>query len=125
MPTRLLKTRKGSLVLVRKVAYVLEGFSLDAPGSRGHTYSVPTRSSKDHDFVTVARSVVEQAIGEHLDGTPLENPDAGKNPHAVALGRLGGKIGGQARAAKLTASQRRGIAVKAARARWGKASQKH
>lgn len=30
--------------------------------------------------LTIARSVVEKAIGEHLDGTPLENPDKGENP---------------------------------------------
>jgi hypothetical protein len=24
--------------------------------------------------------VVEQAMGEHLDGTPLDNPNKGKNP---------------------------------------------
>jgi hypothetical protein len=85
---------------------------------------MPTRSSKEHDFVTVARNVVEKAIGEHLDGTPLLNTDAGKNPHAVALGRLGGKVGGYARAEKLTASRRRGIAIKAAKARWGKVAKK-
>jgi hypothetical protein len=47
---------------------------------------MPSRSSKpkDHDFATVARRVVEKAIGEHLDGTPLEDPNAGKNPAAVA-----------------------------------------
>jgi hypothetical protein len=41
-----------------------------------------------------------------------------KNPHAVALGRLGGKKGGKARAAKLTKKRRVEIATKAANARW-------
>ena len=41
-----------------------------------------------------------------------------KNPAAVALGRLGGLIGGKARARKLTAEQRSGIARRAAEARW-------
>jgi len=76
------------------------------------------RSSKDHDFVTVARSVVEQAIGEHLNGTPLEDPDAGKNPHAVALGRMGGQKGGKARAEKLSSRRRSAIARTAAQVRW-------
>lgn len=48
-----------------------------------------SRSSKprdhDHDFTTVARRVVEQAIGEKLDGSRLDDPNAGKNPAAVAL----------------------------------------
>ncbi len=48
-----------------------------------------------------------------------ENKDL-KNPHAVALGRLGGKKGGKARAQKLTPEQRREIARKAAKARWAK-----
>jgi hypothetical protein len=43
-----------------------------------------------------------------------------KNPYAASLGRLGGLKGGRARAASLTAKQRREIASKAARARWGK-----
>ena len=41
-----------------------------------------------------------------------------KNPHAVALARLGARKGGLARAAKLTAQERREIARKAAEARW-------
>jgi hypothetical protein len=43
-----------------------------------------------------------------------------RNPHAAALGRLGGLKGGHARAAALTPRRRREIARAAARARWGK-----
>ena len=43
---------------------------------------------------------------------------AGANPHAAALGRLGGLKGGPARAAKLTPGRRRAIARAAAIARW-------
>ncbi len=81
---------------------------------------MPIRSSKDHDFMTVARRVVEQAIGEQLDGSPLPDKDAGKNPAAVALGKLGGAKGGAARAKKLTPEQRSDIARTAAGARWKK-----
>jgi hypothetical protein len=42
------------------------------------------------------------------------------NPHAAALGRLGGLKGGPARAAALSARRRREIAKAAARARWSK-----
>jgi len=82
---------------------------------------MPTRSSKpkDHDFTTVARHVVEHAIGEKLDGSPLDDPNAGKNPAAVALGKLGGSKGGVARAAALSPRKRKQIAKKAAAARWG------
>ena len=41
-----------------------------------------------------------------------------KNPAAVALGRLGGKKGGPARARKLSAEERSEIARRASRARW-------
>ena len=47
-----------------------------------------------------------------------------KNPHAAALGRLGGLKGGRARAKALTAIQRKRIASRAARARWGKKDEK-
>lgn len=80
---------------------------------------MPKRPVKDHDFTVVARRVVEQAIGEHLDGTPLEDPNAGKNPAAVALGKLGGAKGGRARAKSLSAKKRKAIARKAAKTRWG------
>jgi len=80
--------------------------------------AMPSRSSKGRDFASIARNVVEKAIGEHLDGTPLEDPDAGKNPAAVTLGKLGGAKGGTARAKSLSASRRREIAKKAALARW-------
>jgi len=44
-----------------------------------------------------------------------------KNPHAVALGRMGGSKGGKVRAARLSPERRREIAQKAIRARWAKA----
>lgn len=58
---------------------------------------------------------------EALNGKrpPRPKPPTKKNPHAVALGRKGGKVGGKARAKALTAEERHSIAVKAARARWG------
>jgi hypothetical protein len=79
---------------------------------------MPTRSSKDHDFTTVARRVVEHAIGEKLSGEPLDDPNKGKNPHAVALGKLGGAKGGAARAEKLSPAKRKAIARNAAQIRW-------
>lgn len=43
-----------------------------------------------------------------------------KNPAAVALGKLGGKKGGKARMAQLTARQRSELARKAVLTRWNK-----
>ena len=89
---------------------------------------MPNRSSKrkkaDHDFNVVASRVVQQATGEaqepEAEPELLEPREDGKNPAAVSLGRLGGKKGGPARAAKLTAAQRSEIARRAAQARWRK-----
>jgi hypothetical protein len=51
------------------------------------------------------------------EGEPTPASES-KNPAAVTLGRLGGKKGGLARAAKLSKKQRSEIAKKAAQARW-------
>lgn len=78
---------------------------------------MPKRSSKKKtpkDTNELAAFIVEQAASE-VGGPPKE-----KNPHAVALGRLGGLKGGRVRAERLTANQRQEIAQKAASARWGK-----
>lgn len=72
---------------------------------------MPKRSRKhSSDVNTLAARIVAE--------TTAEKPRK-KNPHAVALGRKGGKIGGKARAKALTAEKRRDIAKAAAQARWG------
>jgi hypothetical protein len=76
---------------------------------------MPDRSStRSRDPNELARQIVDEATGD----APQFDPDAGKDPAAVALGRKGGLKGGKARAAKLTAEERRAAAQKAARARW-------
>ena len=77
---------------------------------------MPNRSGKKQDLNERAFSIVRQLTGEE----PKPDPNAGKNPAAVALGRLGGLKGGKARAESLTAKQRKAAAKKAAEARWGK-----
>lgn len=86
----------------------------------GHAILSVMARTKGGDFAAIARRVVEQAIGEHLDGAPLEDPNAGKNPKAVQRGRLGGQKGGKARASRLSREQRQEIAKIAAQARWKK-----
>lgn len=78
-----------------------------------------TRKKKqEHDFSVTAYRVVQEATGQaEADQAEPQTID-GKNPHAVALGRLGGLKGGKARANKMTPEQRREIAKKAAQARW-------
>ena len=79
---------------------------------------MPKRPRRPRDPFQLAHQVFQEAIGE----APKQDPDAGKNPAAVALGKLGGAKGGRARAAKMTPEERRESARKAAVARW--ASQK-
>lgn len=75
---------------------------------------MPKRSSTGRlDLSQLAKRIVDEATGEAPKTTLPE-----KNPAAVALGRIGGKIGGVARAKKLTAQERSEIAKKAAKARW-------
>lgn len=90
------------------------------PSRSSKRTTTPKRTGTPHDFTVVARRVVEQAIGETLDGEPLPDKDAGKNPAAVALGKLGGAKGGRARAEALTPAKRKAIAKKAASVRWKK-----
>ena len=80
------------------------------------------RKKKEHDFAVTAFRVVQEATEQTETETKEEKhlSTEGKNPNAVALGRLGGLKGGKARASKLTSEQRREIAKKAAQARWKK-----
>ena len=66
----------------------------------------------------LAKHIVDLATGDATDC----DPDAGKNPAAVALGRLGGQKGVAARAATLSAERRTEIAQKAASTRWKRES---
>lgn len=76
---------------------------------------MPKRSSKGRlDLNQLAKSIVDQATGDETKEPELSD----KNPAAVALGRLGGKKGGKARAEKLTPEKRKEIARKAAKVRW-------
>jgi hypothetical protein len=80
---------------------------------------MPEHSSKKpkrpRDLNLLSKKIVEIATEGELPETPSE-----KNPHAVALGKLGGLKGGPARAKKLSAEERKEVARKAAKARWEK-----
>jgi hypothetical protein len=76
-----------------------------------------TRTPKrPRDPNQLAKLIVDLARGEKTD----ENPDEGKDPAAVSLGRRGGLKGGHARANALSADQRSEIARKAAVKRWSR-----
>ncbi len=78
------------------------------------------KKKRDSDFAVTAFRVVDQVI-KNTETIEIETVQIeGKNPHAVALGKLGGSKGGKIRAARLTPEQRTEIAKKAAKKRWEK-----
>ncbi len=74
------------------------------------------KPKRPRDANQLAKFIVDLSTGQEQEA----DPNKGKNPAAVALGRLGGLKGGKARAAKLSASKRKAIAKKAAEKRWSK-----
>lgn len=76
---------------------------------------MPTRSSRPRDANQLAKAIVDLATGSATE----PNPDDGKNPAAVALGRLGGAKGGKVRAKALNSKERVRTARRAANIRWG------
>ena len=78
---------------------------------------MPKRSSTPRrklDANQMAHRIARIAAGDDVPDLTSN----GKNPAAVALGRLGGLKGGKARAKALSKAQRSAIAKKAAKARW-------
>jgi hypothetical protein len=76
------------------------------------------RLARPTDANQLGKLIVDISTGEVEDRHQTAEKQA-KDPAAVSLGRRGGLKGGKARAAKLTAEERREIAVKAAKRRWG------
>lgn len=72
---------------------------------------------RPRDANQLGKLIVDLATGEAQEEVSEET---GKNPHAVALGRLGGLKGGNARAAVLSSERRQEIARNAAEMRWNK-----
>lgn len=78
---------------------------------------MPDRSRKrPRDPNHLSKAIVGIATGQAEGIDPAA--ESGKNPAAVALGRLGGLKGGNARAASLSKKRRAEIARRAAKARW-------
>jgi hypothetical protein len=80
------------------------------------------RPRRPRDPNQLAKLVVDIAIGDVVEepDSVSESPNPDKNPHAVALGKLGGRKGGRARAEALSPAKRSEIAKQAARQRWRK-----
>src|SRR3546814_11615439 len=80
---------------------------------------IENRKKRPRDPNQLAKLIVDIATGEEEDRSPTPEEE-GKDPHAVELGRKGGRKGGKARAEKLSDEKRQEIARSAARARWDK-----
>ncbi len=86
------------------------------------------RKKRPADFNQRAFQIVQEATGEApADPTPIvevflargeDSPI--KDPHAVEMGKKGGRKGGLKRASNLSPERRSEIARKAAKTRWGK-----
>jgi hypothetical protein len=63
---------------------------------------------------------VATAIAAETSENGPTSKESTKNPHAVALGRLGGQKSGKARLEKITPERRKEIARIAAKDRWSK-----
>jgi hypothetical protein len=74
-----------------------------------------TKKKRPRDINQLAFQIVQEATGEDKLEEEIQ-----KNIHAMELGRLGGLKGGKARMSKLTPDERRELARRAAKARWGK-----
>jgi FMN phosphatase YigB (HAD superfamily) len=87
---------------------------------------MPKRTSSDPTIF--AKKVFDHIVNKYdpeaaesvMVADSISDDKPGKNPHAQALGKLGGSKGGHARAANLSPAKRKQIAKKAAKARWTK-----
>ena len=80
-----------------------------------------TRPARPRDMNQLAKRIVDLSVGDETEEQPVERE---KNPHAVALGKLGGQRGGKVRAERLSAEKRTEIARVAARSRWNRKNPK-
>lgn len=72
---------------------------------------------RPRDPAQLAKFIVDVATGEVEDIDPASKK---KDPAAVERGRSGGLKGGKARAANMTAAERRAAATKAVKTRWSR-----
>lgn len=80
------------------------------------------RKTPSSDINVTAFEILKAVTAEPSKKPSKKKTGHTKNPAAVALGRLGGKKGGPARAKKLSAEERTAIARNAALMRYGKKS---
>jgi hypothetical protein len=77
------------------------------------------KAKRPTDVNQLAHFLGEQSTTQR-ESSGIEPSESEVSRVMAALGRKGGKIGGNARAASMTSSRRREIALNAARKRWEK-----
>jgi hypothetical protein len=78
------------------------------------------RLKRPRDPIQLGKLIGDILTGQVEDRAPTPE-EQGKDPAAVERGRLGGVKGGKARAAKMSASERKASALKAIKSRWSTA----
>lgn len=82
----------------------------------GHIAAMDRIRKRPRDPNQLAKMLVDIVAGAIADKEPLN----GKDPAAVKRGHLGGVKGGKARAAKMSAAERKASALKAVKSRWSR-----
>jgi len=76
------------------------------------------RDENETAFDTLQEILRRDAVRDGIPQKPAPEPE--KVSYRVKAGRKGGLKGGKARAAKLSSSKRKNIALKASKTRWNK-----
>ncbi|MGB6191743.1 MAG: hypothetical protein WBF42_04695 [Terracidiphilus sp.] len=77
------------------------------------------KGKRPRDPNQLAKWIVEQSTTENLPAEAVPVPSE-LSAYMAAMGRKGGQIGGKRRLVTMTPAQRKKVAAKAAKARWGK-----
>ena len=77
------------------------------------------KGKRPRDPNQLAKWLVDRSTAETAQDTPAEVSPA-LSAYMAAMGRKGGQIGGKRRLVTMSASQRKKVAAKAAKARWDK-----
>jgi hypothetical protein len=78
------------------------------------------KGKRPRDPNQLAKWVVENSTADAPSEAPAPPVPESLSAYMAAMGRKGGQIGGKRRLITMTAEQRRKVAAKAAKARWGK-----
>lgn len=79
-----------------------------------------SRGKRPRDPNQLAKWLVDRSTADESDQEKPVSVPSDISAYMAAMGRKGGLVGGKRRLVTMTATQRKKVAAKAARARWGK-----